>query len=177
MDEIDAALDFKNVSIVGHYITVCFEMIQNLILSHIFLLQERTKNAQFIIISLRSNMFELCDNLIGIYKIFNCTKSITINPKIYDKENQPTTSKNPVTEERSNRNTNNDKEKDTELAQSSGSSSAGTSQNSITSEVSQRLAASTSSSQSEINSPNNQSNTTGKVIEESYQTETMEVDN
>jgi Fe-S cluster assembly ATPase SufC len=35
MDEIDAALDFKNVSIVANYI------------------KERTKNAQFIIISLR----------------------------------------------------------------------------------------------------------------------------
>ena len=39
MDEIDAALDFKNVSIVANYI------------------KERTKNAQFIIISLR------CDRL------------------------------------------------------------------------------------------------------------------
>lgn len=61
MDEIDAALDFKNVSIVGHYI------------------KERTKNAQFIIISLRSNMFELADYLIGIYKTYNCTKSIRVN--------------------------------------------------------------------------------------------------
>ena len=40
MDEIDAALDFRNVSIVGNYI------------------KERTRNAQFIIISLRNNMFE-----------------------------------------------------------------------------------------------------------------------
>lgn len=62
MDEIDAALDFKNVSIVGNYI------------------KERTKNAQFIIISLRNNMFELCDRLVGIYKTYNCTKSVTINP-------------------------------------------------------------------------------------------------
>lgn len=61
MDEIDAALDFKNVSIVGHYI------------------KERTKNAQFIIISLRSNMFELADYLVGIYKKNNCTKSIRVN--------------------------------------------------------------------------------------------------
>ncbi len=51
MDEIDAALDFKNVSIIAHYI------------------KERTKNAQFIIISLRNNMFELCDRLFGIYKV------------------------------------------------------------------------------------------------------------
>ncbi|KAJ1525072.1 hypothetical protein ONE63_009916 [Megalurothrips usitatus] len=65
MDEIDAALDFKNVSIVANYI------------------KERTKNAQFIIISLRSNMFELADTLVGIYKTFNCTKTVTINPKGY----------------------------------------------------------------------------------------------
>mmetsp|Transcript_6666 Transcript_6666/g.13693 ORF Transcript_6666/g.13693 Transcript_6666/m.13693 type:complete len:1374 (+) Transcript_6666:130-4251(+) len=63
MDEIDAALDFKNVSIVAHYI------------------KERTKNAQFIIISLRNNMFELADRLVGIYKTNNCTKSVTIDPK------------------------------------------------------------------------------------------------
>ncbi|XP_021916758.1 structural maintenance of chromosomes protein 4 isoform X2 [Zootermopsis nevadensis] len=65
MDEIDAALDFKNVSIVGHYI------------------KERTKNAQFIIISLRSNMFELADRLVGIFKTYNCTHSITLNPMLY----------------------------------------------------------------------------------------------
>lgn len=65
MDEIDAALDFKNVSIVGHYI------------------KERTKDAQFVIISLRNNMFELADRLIGIYKTDNCTKSITINPSSF----------------------------------------------------------------------------------------------
>ena len=39
MDEIDAALDFQNVSIVANYI------------------RERTKDAQFIIISLRNNMY------------------------------------------------------------------------------------------------------------------------
>ncbi|EPY54323.1 condensin complex subunit Cut3 [Schizosaccharomyces cryophilus OY26] len=61
MDEIDAALDFKNVSIVANYI------------------KERTKNAQFIVISLRSNMFELSSRLVGIYKTANMTKSVTIN--------------------------------------------------------------------------------------------------
>lgn len=64
MDEIDAALDFKNVSIVGNYI------------------KERTKNAQFLIISLRNNMFELADILVGIYKTHNCTKSVTVNPHL-----------------------------------------------------------------------------------------------
>lgn len=65
MDEIDAALDFKNVSIVANYI------------------KERTKNAQFIIISLRNYMFELSDRLVGIYKTNNTTKSVTINPKSF----------------------------------------------------------------------------------------------
>ncbi|KAH8308273.1 hypothetical protein KR059_009767 [Drosophila kikkawai] len=60
MDEIDAALDFKNVSIVGHYI------------------KERTKNAQFIIVSLRVNMFELANYLVGIYKVNDCTDSCTL---------------------------------------------------------------------------------------------------
>jgi structural maintenance of chromosome 4 len=64
MDEIDAALDFKNVSIVANYI------------------KERTKNAQFIIISLRNNMFELADRLVGIYKTNNASKSIAINPNV-----------------------------------------------------------------------------------------------
>ena len=69
MDEIDAALDFKNVSIVANYI------------------KERTRNAQFIIISLRSNMFENADRLVGIYKTYNATKSVTINPaKIVQEE-------------------------------------------------------------------------------------------
>jgi len=72
MDEIDAALDFKNVSIVGNYI------------------KERTKNAQFIIISLRNNMFELADKLVGIYKVFDETHTVTINPTKMD----PTVLKN-----------------------------------------------------------------------------------
>lgn len=62
MDEIDAALDFRNVSIVAHYI------------------KERTKDAQFIVISLRNDMFELADRLVGIYKTEQRTKSITIDP-------------------------------------------------------------------------------------------------
>nr|WJN25097.1 condensin complex subunit [Farysia itapuensis] len=61
MDEIDAALDFRNVSIVAN------------------LIRERTKGGQFIIISLRNNMFELSSRLIGVYKTANCTKSITID--------------------------------------------------------------------------------------------------
>ena len=71
MDEIDAALDFKNVSIVANYI------------------KERTRNAQFIIISLRNNMFELADRLVGIYVSIRafllpllCSPSIVLLTKI-----------------------------------------------------------------------------------------------
>lgn len=63
MDEIDAALDFRNVSIVANYI------------------KERTKNAQFVVISLRNNMFELAQQLVGIYKVNNQTKSISLRNK------------------------------------------------------------------------------------------------
>lgn len=73
LDEIDAALDFKNVSIVANYV------------------KERTKNAQFIIISLRNNMFELADRLVGIYKTHNTTKSVTVNPKAFTIPSTPST--------------------------------------------------------------------------------------
>lgn len=69
MDEIDAALDFRNVSIVANYI------------------KERTKNAQFIVISLRNNMFELAQQLVGIYKVNNMTRSITLqNRDLLDRD-------------------------------------------------------------------------------------------
>ena len=46
--------------------------------------KERTKNAQFVIISLRNNMFELADRLVGIYKTDNCTKSVVVNPNLIE---------------------------------------------------------------------------------------------
>jgi len=66
MDEIDAALDFRNVSIIANYI------------------KQRTKNAQFIVISLRNHMFELADLLVGIYKTHDVSKSVAINPALFD---------------------------------------------------------------------------------------------
>ncbi|CAK0788746.1 unnamed protein product [Prorocentrum cordatum] len=66
MDEIDAALDFRNVSIIANYI------------------KERTKNAQFIVISLRNHMFEMADLLVGIYKTQDISKSVGINPHIFE---------------------------------------------------------------------------------------------
>ena len=53
-------LDIKNVSIVAHYI------------------KDRTKNAQFIIISLRNQMFDLASKLVGIYKTDNTTKTVVM---------------------------------------------------------------------------------------------------
>ncbi|ANB14397.1 condensin subunit SMC4 [Sugiyamaella lignohabitans] len=75
MDEIDAALDFRNVSIVATYI------------------KERTKHGQFIVISLRNNMFELAKQLVGIYKVNNMTKSIALqnNDYIHGQDSSNTT--------------------------------------------------------------------------------------
>ena len=70
MDEIDAALDFRNVSIVGRYVL------------------EQAQGAQFIIISLRNNMFELAHQLVGICKVNDVTRSLTINPSEVSKRIQ-----------------------------------------------------------------------------------------
>uniref|UniRef100_A0A0K0DY89 Structural maintenance of chromosomes protein n=1 Tax=Strongyloides stercoralis TaxID=6248 RepID=A0A0K0DY89_STRER len=64
MDEIDAALDFKNVTILSHFV------------------KQQTKNAQFIIITLRNNMFELADRIIGICKQTDCTQNVVIDPPL-----------------------------------------------------------------------------------------------
>lgn len=68
MDEIDAALDLNNVRLIATYI-------KN---------SERTRNAQFIIISLRNQMFEVGNRLVGIYKTDGCTKNIIINPQMIE---------------------------------------------------------------------------------------------
>ena len=59
MDEIDAALDYKNVAIIASYIK-----------------QRTCKDAQFLIISLRNGMFEQADDLIGVYKMNNCSECV-----------------------------------------------------------------------------------------------------
>jgi len=41
-------------------------------------IKKRTKDAQFIIISLRNNMFDLADKLVGVYKTFDQTKVINL---------------------------------------------------------------------------------------------------
>jgi structural maintenance of chromosome 4 len=39
-------------------------------------IKERTKNAQFIVISLRNNMFELASRLVGVYKVNHMVRDI-----------------------------------------------------------------------------------------------------
>ena len=94
MDEIDAALDYKNVAIVGKYIKegVCKRHMSadskartdddpnNSSSKALKAAAAMARNSQFIIISLRNNMFELADKLVGIYKTHDVTQTITINP-------------------------------------------------------------------------------------------------
>lgn len=61
VDEIDAALDFRNVSLVANY------------------LKEQARECQFVIISLRNNTFEVADKLIGVYKVNNISNCVTLD--------------------------------------------------------------------------------------------------
>ena len=61
VDEIDAALDFKNVSLIANY------------------LKEQSQECQFIIVSLRNNTFEVADRLVGVYKVDNCSKVVVLD--------------------------------------------------------------------------------------------------
>ncbi|KAI6683699.1 hypothetical protein NL676_029612 [Syzygium grande] len=65
MDEIDAALETSKMFLLWDTA------------------KDQTKDAQFIIISLRNSMFELADRLVGIYKTDDCSRSITINQKSF----------------------------------------------------------------------------------------------
>jgi len=56
MDEIDAALDYRNVKIIANYITRC------------------TKSAQFMIVSHRRPLFESANCLFGVYKFDDVTQ-------------------------------------------------------------------------------------------------------
>lgn len=91
MDEIDAALDFRNVGFFFFLMipspchSIPFGLLTDrmqvsIVASYI---KERTKNAQFIVISLRNNMFELAERLVGIYKVNHMTKSVTVENRDY----------------------------------------------------------------------------------------------
>lgn len=68
MDEIDAALDFRNVSIVANYVL------------------GQATGAQFIIISLRNNMFELAHQLVGVCKVNDITSTLVLMPRAFQQK-------------------------------------------------------------------------------------------
>ncbi|KAI3381568.1 hypothetical protein SNEBB_008727 [Seison nebaliae] len=67
MDEIDAALDFKNVTIIGQFVRKIASI-----------------NCQFIIISLRSEMMEQSSVIIGIYKLGDQSNNVAILSPAYN---------------------------------------------------------------------------------------------
>lgn len=135
-------------------------------------------------------MFELCDNLIGIYKTYNCTKSITIDPRKYDKREDPVIPVNRYSQNYTNgevnvgqsnkniENKNSENNRNIELSQNTNTSNHNiqSSECSITSEATERVLTGSSNSLSEINSLSSQSNTAEQSIEGSFQNEAMEVD-
>lgn len=111
-------------------------------------------------------MFELCDNLIGIYKTYNCTKTITIDPRIYDKKENRITS--------SNTENNQTNETRTDI-----NGEINDIQPTICEEdvnVDKNKNDSLSNTQSQSNLSSNQTNHNEKIIDESFQDEPMEVD-
>ena len=95
MDEIDAALDYKNVSFIAEYI------------------KKKAKDAQFIIISLRNQMYEVANELIGIYKTFDNSKLVLFNPNRFDIRGRKIVNKNNKNIlEKEKEKINNDKNKD-----------------------------------------------------------------
>lgn len=96
MDEIDAALDFRNVSCFYHGL-VCYST-NNLQVSIVAsYIKERTKNAQFIVISLRNNMvrpaasvlISACTNLTIVRTCFSpcrCLQGQSHDEECHDRE-------------------------------------------------------------------------------------------
>ena len=70
LDELDAALDYRNVAIVAKYVA------------------ERASNCQFLVISHRNNMFDRAARLIGIYKVRDITSTVAVSPAALKKEIQ-----------------------------------------------------------------------------------------
>lgn len=57
MDEIDAALDYRNTSLLAQYIT-------------------SKRNTQHIVISLRKNMYQESNRLVGVYKVMDQSRTV-----------------------------------------------------------------------------------------------------
>ena len=62
LDEIDAALDYHNVDLIVNFI------------------RSKALFAQFIIVSLRINMFDKAQSVVGVYKTNNTSKALLIQP-------------------------------------------------------------------------------------------------
>ena len=84
MDEIDAALDFKNVSHAQPFDLVTLKLMNTQVSIVAAYIKERTKNAQFIVISLRNNMFELASRLVGVYKVNHMVRLATFIPHLLE---------------------------------------------------------------------------------------------
>lgn len=63
MDEIDAALDYKNIGIIAQYI------------------KKKATGAQFMVISLKQNMFQHSWKMVGIYKVNHVTMTSAVCPE------------------------------------------------------------------------------------------------
>ena len=61
MDEIDAALDYRNVKIVARFI------------------KEKAQRAQFLVVSLRNDMFDMADCLVGVYKVRDVSRFMVVD--------------------------------------------------------------------------------------------------
>ncbi|KAI3403771.2 SMC1 [Candida oxycetoniae] len=81
LDEVDAALDNSNVARIGNFIK-----------------NHASQNLQFIVISLKSNLYEKSDALVGIYREQreNCSKTVTLDLSQYQDEEQPIRSETAV---------------------------------------------------------------------------------
>lgn len=70
MDEIDAALDYRNTSLLAQYIT-------------------SKKNTQHIVISLRKNMYQECNHIVGVYKVMDQSRTVEAPMTHLQSQQQP----------------------------------------------------------------------------------------
>ena len=87
-DEFDAFWDYfqEKKDIISRVSDLCWDGVYYDLDFYVIAeyIKDRTKDSQFMIISLRNQMFELANELIGIYKTFDITKVVIFNPNSYD---------------------------------------------------------------------------------------------
>merc|ERR1712224_448038 len=64
LDEVDSALDHRNVGLVGQF------------------MQKHSVDVQFIVISLRNEMLLISQRLLGVFKTKNCSKSVSLTTEL-----------------------------------------------------------------------------------------------